>query len=188
MKSHSILLLLGVAVMVSSGCSSVTTQFPLPRNPKPIDQGEFEGAWLADDKVLHVQFASNDVANIATLEWESNQFHIVHGEMIVTKGEENNFLSVRFQKEGVWMDAYYFLSYKLTDQGNLILWLPDPDSFEEMVDEKRLQGIIKKGKYSTNIVITNTPAELLKIINDSHNSELFEYKEPIVLKRLTKEN
>jgi hypothetical protein len=186
MKLNLSLPLLLIALLVASGCSSVTTTHPLSSNPKPIDQEEFEGAWLADDQTFHVKFSSNGVAKIAGVEWKSNQFHIVHGEMIVTEGDEHNFLSVRFQEDGEWMEDYFFLPYTFTEQDDLILWAPDTDVFEELIEKKQLQGIIKKGKYSTNITITNAPAGLLEIINDPENLKLFEYREPTILRKITK--
>ena len=187
MKSNSILLLFGIAMLLASGCSSVKTKHPLSNNPKAIDQEEFEGAWLADDQIFHVKFASNGVAKVAGVEWGSNDFHIVHGEMIVTEGEEHNFLSIRFQEEGKWMDDYFFLPYTFTDQDDLILWAPDADAFKDLIEKKKLQGVVEKGKYSTNITITNAPTSLFKIINNPEDMKLFEYREPIVLRKIIKE-
>lgn len=185
MRVISTLLLLVMAMLLATSCSSVSTSFPLSDDPKPIDQKEFEGAWLVDEEVFHVRFDSNGVAQTAVVEWKSNEFHIVRGEMTVAEGEENNFLSIRFQEDGKWTNNYFFLSYTFTEDHDLILWAPDVEAFEELLEKKELQGIVEKDQYSTSITITNEPALFLKCINDPDNLKLFQYRDPLILKKLS---
>ena len=180
-----IALLSGVILLLSVGCSAVTIKDPLSENPEPIDQEKFEGTWLMDDEVFHVKFGSNGVAQIAGMEWESNQFHIVHAEVIVTKGDKHNFLSVRVQEDGEWMDEYFFLSYIFSENGDLVVWSPDVDMFEDKIENGHLQGVITEGKYSTHVSITNSPLKLLKLINDPENMKLFEYGDPTIIRKIS---
>ena len=174
-------------ILLTLSCSSVTTRHPLSNNPEPIDQKKFEGVWLVDDdEVVHVKFTGSGIARIAGLEWEEDQFIITHGEMIVSEGDEHNFLSVRFQENGKWMDDYFFLPYKFTEQGDIVLWLPNEDAFEKAINKKQLHGIINEEQYSTNITITNTSEKLFNFINDPDNLKLFEYREPIILYKITR--
>ena len=187
MKQFLLVLLSIFIIVLTLSCSSVTIRYPISNSPEPIDQKKFEGIWLVDDdEVVHVKFDSNGIARIAGLEWENNQFTMMHGEMIVSAGDEYNFLSVRFQEDGKWMNNYYFLVYKFTEKGDLILWLPNVDAFEEAIMKKELQGIVMKEQYSTSITITSTSEELLNFISDTSNQKLFEYREPIVLYKITR--
>lgn len=187
MKQFLIVLLSIITILLILSCSSVTIRQPLSNNPEPIDQEKFEGVWLVDDdEVVHVKFADSGIAKIAGLEWRDDQFQIMHGEMIMSEGNEYNFLSVRFQEDDKWVDNYFFLPYKFTEQGDLVLWLPNEDAFEEAIGKKQLQGIIDKGQYSTSITVTNTSERLLEFINDPDNLRFFEYKEPIVLRKITR--
>ena len=104
MRSKLIPRLFGLAIIVAAGCSSVTTQQPLSSDPKPIDHEAFEGAWQADDQILHIRFSSDGVAHIAGIGWEDNQFRMEQGEVIVAEGDKHNFLSARFREEGKWPD------------------------------------------------------------------------------------
>ena len=100
MKIHTTLCAILVAISVSllvAGCTSVTTQYPLSADAKPLDKEKFEGTWLIDKNAFSIRFASNGVARIAGVEWKDDQFQLLQGEMIVTEGKENNFLSVRFR-------------------------------------------------------------------------------------------
>ena len=177
-----IALLSGLIILLSAGCSAVTIRDPLSEHPEPIDQDELEGTWLIDDEVVHVKFGSNGIAQIAGVEWESNQFHIVHAEMIVTKGDKHNFLSIRAQEDGEWMDEYYFLAYMFLENGDLVAWSPNVNMFEDMIKNAHLQGVITEGKYSTHVSLTNSP---LKLINDPENMKLFEYSDPMVIQKIS---
>jgi len=184
MKRNGLALLIVLALLVGSGCSSVITTHPLSPNPEPIDKEKFEGVWLLDDGTAHVKFSSNGIAQVAGLEWKKDKFRVNRCEAIVTQGKKHNFLSVRYlEGDGEW-EGYYFLPYKFTDHGDLILWPPVPDVFEEMVESGKLQGMVEKSEYSISITITNAPGALLNIINDPDNLELFNYREPVVLRRI----
>lgn len=183
-KTRAMLLTI-CAALLFAGCSTVATKHPLSKQPKPIDREKFEGVWLMDDETVHVRFASNGVARIAALEWKDDQFEIARGEMVVTEGKEHNLLCVRFQEDAKWMDRYYFLQYEFTDQGDLVLWLPDGDAFEQAIKRKRLRGTISK-QHGTDITITSPPENLLEFINDPGDVKLFKHREPIVLQKVVK--
>ncbi|MDD5707600.1 MAG: hypothetical protein PHR35_16890 [Kiritimatiellae bacterium] len=166
------------------GCSSVTIEQPLSAHPTPVDKDKFEGTWLVEKSAVDVKFASNGVARIAGTEWEEDHFRLVQGEMIVTEGKENKYISIRFEEDGVWTNWYYFIQYKFTDSGDLVLWLPNADAFETAIKTNALQGLVTKEQYSKSINVTNAPAALLDFMDDPEGRDLFGYREPIVLRRI----
>lgn len=170
--------------LLVSGCSSVTTDRPLSADSKPLDKEKFEGTWLFGDDALTVRFASNGVGRLAGVEWKDDQFQLAQGEMIVTEGKKNNFLSVRFQEDGVWTNEYCFFQYSFTDQGDLLLWLPNPDVFEHAIKTNALSGVVRKEQFSTSVTVTNATGVLLDFINQPERLDLFKYKEPVVLRRI----
>lgn len=175
-------------ILLFISCSSVTIKYPISNSPDTIENKKFEGIWLVDDNdVIHVKLDNNGVIKIAGLEWANNVFSIMPGEMIISSGDMHNFLSVRFQEDSKWMDNYYFLIYKFTEKGDLIMWLPKLDAFEEAISKKQLQGVIETGQYSKDITITDSPENLLSFINGSHSQDLFDFREPIVLYRVTQQ-
>jgi hypothetical protein len=178
-EKHIIVLAM-LVVILGAGCSSVTTVNPLSLETKPLDKDKFEGTWLLGKESVSVRFASNGVARIAGVRWENDQFRLEQREMIITEGEEYNFLSIRFEEDGKWTNQFFFLQYHFTEEGDLLLWLPNSKVFEEAIKTNRLQGV----KHNSGVIITNTPGELLKFINNSDNLQLFEYREPIVVKKV----
>ena len=182
-KIGLILLPILVATLLC-GCSTVTITQPLTKDPKPINQEEFEGVWILEDQSIHIKFGSDGIARIATLEWKDDRFELKRGEMIVTPGKAHNFLSVRFQEDGEWESRYHFLPYKFTDQGDLVLWPPKIGEFEKAVAKQQLKGSIKKGEHSTHVTITDAPDKVLEFINAPDKMNLFKYRDPLVLHKL----
>jgi len=174
-----------LGVLFSTGCSSVMTKHPLSAQSKLIDKEKIEGVWLVEDDLFHVKFDSNSVAQIVGIGWGSNQFYMMRGEVILTEGDENNFASIRFQdEEGKWWDSYIFFPYTFSEQGDLILWLPKEDIFEEAIEKEELYGIIKREKYSSKITVTDSSSKLLSFIKAQGNLKLFQYTEPTVLRKI----
>jgi hypothetical protein len=184
MKLNGFPLLLLLVLLIGPGCSSVTSTHPLSIDPTPIDKEKFEGIWIMENGTIHVKFTDNGLARLAALDWEENEFRVIQGEAIVTQGKAHNFLSIRYQENPEKREGYFFLPYKFTDQDDLVLWPPVPGVFEKMIENKKLKGIAKKGKYSTSITITNEAGALLNIINDPDNLGLFDYRNLIVLRKI----
>jgi hypothetical protein len=171
--------------LLSLGCSSVTTVHPLPWRIEPADQGRFEGTWLVGDDSFQIRFADNGVARFAGLDWEDDRFRLEQGEMTICRGEHLGFLSVRTQEDGEWMNHYYLVQFKFTDPGELLLWLPNADAFAEAVAQNRLEATVDGDGTGTDITITSPPEALLELIDDPDDLELFDYRDPIVLRRVT---
>ena len=170
--------------MLFAGCSAVTTPYPLSTQSKPVDKERFEGTWQGGEGTVSVRFASNGVARLAGTEWNDDQFRLIQGEMIVAEGKKDNFISVRFEQNGAWTNRYFFLQYKFTDNGDLVLWGPNIDEFEAAIRSGMLQGVVTKKKNTTSISVTNAPGELLDFMNDPERRTLFNYREPMVLRKI----
>ncbi len=189
MKSnlHLLSLLLTLcSMLLLCQCSSVTTTHPLTSKPESLDKEKFEGTWLVDGKgnTLQVKFDDSNTAQIAALEWKRDHFELETMEMTLVKKGEHKFISLRAKEKGQWMKNYFFAQYKFTEQGDLIAWIPDSKAFENAIKEKLIQGKVEPGKYSTGINISSDANSLLKLISGSKNSELFDSKNPIILRKI----
>jgi len=183
---------LGVAGLLSvlllpallAGCSSVTVKQPLPRMADAAEQAAFEGEWVSEGQILYVRFDGKGIGHFAGVDWKDDRFRLDEGEITISKGAEKGFLSARIMENGKWLDGYYFAQYRFTDGGDLILWLPDVGAFADAVEKKKLDGIVEKGRQSRSVVVTSTPDKVLAFLNDPANSALFDYREPMIVKRL----
>ena len=60
----------------------------------------------------------------------------------------------------------------------------DWERFEELIKQKKLTAKVTHGKHSTDVALTGSPKEIVEVLKIEKG--LFKYKEPLVLKRLTK--
>jgi hypothetical protein len=109
---------------------------------------------------------------------------MVQGELIITRGEKRNYLSVRLQEEGEWQNRYYLIQYKFTDEGDLLLLFPNEDVFAKAVQDGLLQGEVKTEGHSDDIFITDTPEKILRFIENPGPLQLFNTGEPLILKKV----
>lgn len=172
------------AFSLLTGCTSVTTDQPLSADPKPLDKEKFEGLWRLDNAAVAIRFAENGIGRVAAMKWKDDRFQLIQAEIIIAHGNNFNFLSFRAQHEGAWPDHYTFLQYKFTDDGDLILWPPNPDAFSVALETNALQGAITKEKHSTDIRVTSPTDVLLAFMDNPERLDLFNYREPVVLKKL----
>jgi hypothetical protein len=178
MMQHAIAGAVALALVVA-GCSSVMTQYPLSAQPKPVDKDKFEGIWI--EGPIHVHFASNGVARIAAVEWGEDQFGLFQGEMIVTEGKKDNFISVRIEAESAW----HLRQYKFTVNDDLLVWEPNSDAFAVAIETNLLLGSVQKSSMGTpNVEVTDSPDEMLDFLNDPERRDLFNYRNPQVLRRI----
>jgi hypothetical protein len=105
--------------------------------------------------------------------------------MTICRGEHLAFLSVRSQEDGTWADHYYLVQFRFTDPGELVLWLPNVDAFAEAIAQSRLHGTVDGDGSGTDITITSAPETLLELIDDPDDLVLFDYRNPLVLRRVT---
>ena len=61
---------------------------------------------------------------------------------------------------------------------------PDVEVFEGVVTNHLLQGVLQKGQYSSDITITNAPGALLEFIDQPRDQRLFNYTEPMILRKI----
>ena len=188
MKTRSIrisLFTLMSAMLLAAGCSSVSSIHPLSAASAIVDREKFEGVWLIDKSAYTATVASNGVIRAASVEWKGEAFRLVELEALPAEGKSRKYLSIRIQEEGQWTNKYYFVEYKFTDQGDLILWSPDVEVFEGAVTNHLLQGVLQKGQYSSDVTITNAPGALLEFIDQPRDQRLFNYTEPVILRKIS---
>lgn len=167
-----------------AGCSSVTVRQPLPLMADAAELADFEGDWVSEGQVLHLRFGADGIGRLAGLEWRDDRFIVNEGELVVSRGAERSFLSVRLTENGSWLEGYYFVQYRFTGQGDLVLWLPDAAAFADAVAKGKLAGTVEKGSNAGSVAIASPPEKLLAFLTDPANGSLFDYREPMIVKKL----
>ena len=183
-RSGAILVLGALLVSAVTGCASVTLLQPLPATADATERARLEGEWIAEDQIIHVRFGSNGMGQIAGVDWKDGQFRLETGEITACRGARQRFLSVRVKTDQEWEPHYYFAQYDFTPEGDLLLRLPDPVLFDAAVQTGRLEGTVEKTDYFHTVEISSAPEVLVAFLNDPESGELFDFKDPMILKRL----
>jgi hypothetical protein len=178
-----------VLFLLVAGCTMVEIQHPLSAQPEPVDKDKFEGTWLLENSAIEIRFACNGVAKLAMVGWEDDQFRLVHGEMIVTEGKHDNFISFRGEEAGEWMTNYILLKYKFTEDGYLLLWWSSQEAFAAAIENNLLSGVVKRSLFLgretiDSVTLASPPDELLKFIDDPERRDLFDYRDPDILRKI----
>lgn len=173
---RSCLLILAAASLLQVAC--VTMTHPLSRVPEPVDKEIWEGDWQSPDSdVMTIRFTSNHVARVAWVDWKEGAFHLCEGEMIVTKGQRHNYLSMREVSEDNAEKAYTLAQYTFVNEGReMVLWFADTIPFSKAVKD----GVLEEVSESTNtspIVVSDaepepTPASKLETPGEDGTAEV----------------
>ena len=176
MKSFAV----GLCVLFMAGCSGVTLKEPFPKSQlTEQEQKQLTGTWLMDDTVIHIEFTSNGVPWLATVDWEDNDFRLEKSRLYFTK--RNDTLYVCMPTEPNNLNEYLFAEIK-PDGNDLIAWGPDADYFGKMVENGTLKGSVERGEHSTRVELETPAGEILELI--ATNPAAIDYKTPLFFQKL----
>jgi len=63
--------------------------------------------------------------------------------------------------------------------------MPNVERFAEAIKDGKLEGTVRKERYSEIVLITSPPQKLLEFLEGPANAEAFSYKHPLVLRKLS---
>ncbi len=178
------MVLVAAFLLVLAACSPVLVREPLPANAGADELARFDGAWLSGRDVTHVRFEQGQPLAIGGVEWRDGRFQVDPGEVVVTDGEEHGFLSVRVREGDGWMEGWYLVEYRFTDDGDLLVWLPQAAAFADAVEAGDLAGVVERSDTSTTVTLTGPPEATLAFLQGAAGATLFDYRDPMVMRRL----
>lgn len=183
--SRFMLAALALAVVLS-GCAAATTR-PLPATPlTDAERARVEGEWAADDpqEVVSVRIGCDGVGHLAWTEWHEGRFRMEERQVTFAQGkkgwEKARFLSLRVQSKDGKETRYLLARYQFAGEDTLLVWGAQPAPFAEAIRSGRLQG---QGGEHENL-ITSPPEAVLDFIDDPDDTRLFDYRRPVILRRL----
>ncbi|MFP4356522.1 MAG: hypothetical protein ACLFUJ_15520 [Phycisphaerae bacterium] len=175
-----------LALLALAGCSSVTTSHPLTESTAAELQKTLTGTWVAGDSALRLQFDSKGIGRLAGVNWDdqAEEFLIYQGQIHAIQADDQMFLSLRVKsQDSGWSPDYVLLAGRIIDSGDWVLWQAKPEDFARAVQKGTFDGKVTKDERSTNVELTGKPAAILKTLQ-AHSSNLFDYRQPIVLRKL----
>lgn len=194
-RLHVINLVAIAVAMLLSGCMGVASTRPFTANPTPADKQRFEGIWQAgNDGVLYVWFECSDTAQLAMLDSHGDGLRMGQMDMFIVPSKkeedqgETGFLSVpeqimnpAYYPEELKNRHFYFAQYKFITPKDLVIWMPNVDFFKETIKAGLLHG---EENGEGGVTITSSPAELMAFIDNPKNLSLFDYRNPLLLRKI----
>jgi hypothetical protein len=178
--------LLIVATVLLSGC--VRVEEPLPQRTHPDFQGVFEGIWDSGgtardhDRILHVEFTSEDEGRVAVVSWERDSFVLEQFRLRVLPAEDptegQGLLSVEELGDPPSRDV---AGYRVIQQGDdLLVRPPSQPVLEELIAEGQLEG-----EQKDNVVhLRMSGEELLGAILEERGRAWFDDEMSVVYRRI----
>ncbi len=163
------------------GCAAVSSVSPVGERPKELTRNEWDGTWILKNhsitvKVLEPQRGTLQVAWVdekeGRLELESFQVEI----------RESDDLMLGNVKEEEGASRYYWALLR-KDEGQIIVWYPEPSQFRKLVEAGTLRGKVEKGGA---VVVEKLTREDLKLLVSGDKGVCFDWKQPMVLYRVGK--
>lgn len=159
------------------GCSVVTSERPIGDIPFPVETGEWEGTWTAADGSPVVVRVENGNKGQLRLFWMEGDREMVlkTADVTLRKAGAWHFANLREEtKSGV--PVYLFARVK-REKGLLIIWLPRPERFARLIDERVLPGTVSREK----VHVGELGPEHVKVIASEDRGVLFDWENPLVL-------
>ena len=166
--------------LILMGCSSVLIKEPFPETVLTEKEREnLQGAWRVDDSVIHVAFTHDGIPWYAAVEWKDDDFRLEKERLYFSR--HNDTLYVCMPNDPGKTNGYYFAECK-QEGDRAIIWMPDGDVFEKLVEQGILKGTVEQDTYSSSIKLDTPAVAILELL--ATNPAVFNYKNPVVLEKL----
>lgn len=166
------------------GCDYVASSGPVGRQIVRAEPADWEGTWLGEDGALTVRVvdAERGHLEVGWVEAKPGGLVMESIEAHLRDHEGDGYVSVTGLEDQEELDGYLWL--RLSREGEqLLLWLPNAESFRRLVEEGTLPGELREDGVVLGAL---EDAHLALIASDAHGV-LFEWQEPMVLRRVRRE-
>jgi len=175
MKKFAVLFCLFILLC---GCSVVMSKKPVGDSPVVLDPAEWDGAWITPQGapvMIKVKDGKNGVLKLAWIE-DDKDMTLKSYEVIILGTGRWQFANIQDEeKKGNAPQGYLFAKIK-KEKGLIVVWLPKPDRFSDLVTKKILPGEVVKEK----IILGEVGPEHMKIIMSEEKGPLFDWEEPFI--------
>ena len=196
MKSKFLLLIVSVITLTVFGCSGVEIKAPLPaianQNFFGPDANQITGVWASANRAqgrtpnyVFVERDDNGVFQMVMVRWKENEFETLRYEFVVSTGNDILIMSAReLPMDHEPKEAYVLCAFTITEGGDIVIWETDISAFEKLVADGVLQGSVSDG-FGKLVSLTSAGDEILTIIRSSDDRDLFKFKEPHVMRKIS---
>lgn len=174
------LIIIGLFVLILSGCDVVYTTNPIGEKPTMITTKKWEGTWINPGGSLMIKVVDEEkgLLKAAWIEGADN----LHMEVVEVSLRDGVFWSTR-DKDHQEKEQYFWGLFKNEDR-QIVLWLPDVEEFRNLVKDGKMPGEIQ----GDNVMLGDLESTHLEMIISEDSGLLFDWKNPLVFMRITGED
>ena len=179
-------LILGIGVvalaMALSACTPVLVREPIGETPYPVRSEEWEGEWIQEDGLMIIRVADEGEGTLLVAGVEEKDDALRLETLKVTLRQSGGwvFASLRDETASPKEDEYVWGRVR-KDDDLIVVWLPDADKFKRLIEE----GILP-GETGDGVLLTDLKKEHYEIITSEAQGVLFEWDEPMILRRVSR--
>lgn len=161
-----------------AGCSAVTMREPFPETKLPEEvRQNLNGTWMVVGEGL-VYYMDTSINRKPTLAWvDENESGLFLEKARIYFTQTNDSLYACMPTDKGVTNEFLFGELKV-EEDLVVIWTPSENIFERLVESGKLEA----GRNEDVLTLESPAADILKLV--STNSAAFNYKGPILLRRL----
>lgn len=168
-------------------CKTVTSKQPVGEKSVELDKATWNGSWTtADGDVIYtrVKDSIKGILETVTVSVSDSEINTERGTVQIRKSADWLWASAKSEGEE------NFAFGRINAPGDeIIIWIPKPAPFADRVRKGELPGVLDKdseGKEKGDVLLNALPTQQIKAIEEGKWGEVFDWSQPIVLRRLKK--
>ena len=174
---YSKLILAGLLLATTCGCSAVFSKRPVGEKPAKIVAKDWEGNWVTSDGAVKLKVVDADKGRLK-ISWleddEKGNTAIKMADVELWQSGDWLFASTKDENKGQ-SRGYVWGRIKNEDR-QIIVWLPDDKLFKQLVKNGVLPGKID----GDDVLLDELKPQHLKIITSGERGVLFSWDKPAV--------
>ena len=173
-----------------AGCTTVMSTQPVGEVPVALTAEDWEGTWTDSEDFLEIRVIDGEAGQLeaAWIETGEDGFELESVEIFMRRSGDALFGSVLDEPddeagvgdEEAEPEALYAFFRLARDGKKLVVWWPDVEAFQALVEEGRLPGEVTEGD---DVVLEALSEAQLELLSSDQNAGLWEWKSPAILMR-----
>jgi len=188
MKIAKILFLI-LVVSTLMGCPVVSKNMVGLQEFK-LDTQKIDGTWINDEGAILIKTIEQE-KGIIKITFLEDREKIETVKIKIMKGASWLYFNILPEKES--KDSDYTWGRMQINDNKIIFWHTASEAFTKAIEERKIQGIIKKekqedGKFSfttSTVILTDSAKNIINLVETSDKS-FFSWDDPVVFIKLTK--
>jgi hypothetical protein len=133
----------------------------------------------------YLLFLEDDEGSIHIVAWEGNYRYTETYRGFISEVKGNNYLNVKeIRVKTPTTEDYFIVGYEIKNKDSLEIALLNEDAMEKAIQDKKVKGVVKKGKYTSEVALTASPEELARFFGAQKQANILDKKHLVRAKKI----